>query len=183
MATPRLYTDPESSEAKADLHGVLNAWHHATVRLEQTHEMLPQEVAASTKSSNQKTANWPASNILPNWVRPPRRPFTIYAAVPNQSPCISACSAKAFSRFILQRIDRKAIPRCRRSLDVTVNDLVEFTNDRVPLAPRRRIAPALGRNAPILGAAVCRSSHSCRTRCSLGPSALRRTRNAPPLYR
>src|SRR5438876_563826 len=41
-------TDPTSLDASADLETVLAAWHGATVRLEQTHEALRNEVQRLT---------------------------------------------------------------------------------------------------------------------------------------
>ncbi len=181
MATPRLYTEPESSDAKADLHGVLNAWHHATVRLEQTHEMLRQEVRRlheELESKNRELARvehlaelgQAAAHVIHD-LRSRAEPITMYLSMLRQRLSQdSSCSE------LIEKLSHAV-----GSLDVTVNDLVEFTNDRVPLL-RRRIAPALGRNAPIFCAAACRSQYSCRTRRPLGSSALCRPRNASPLH-
>ncbi|HEY2759481.1 MAG TPA: HAMP domain-containing sensor histidine kinase [Pirellulales bacterium] len=133
MATPRLYTGQEPSDAKADLHGVLDAWHHATVRLEQTHEMLRQEVRRlndELESKNRELARLghlaelgdAAAHVIHD-LRERAEPVTMYVSMLRQR----LSQDSSYSELI------EKLSHAVASLDASVNDLAEFTTNRVPL--------------------------------------------------
>jgi signal transduction histidine kinase len=144
MATHRLYTGPEpSDDAKTDLHGVLDAWHHATVNLEQTHEMLRQEVRRlhdELESKNRELARLghlaelgeAAAHVIHD-LRGRAEPVTMYLSMLRQRLSQdSSCSE------LIEKLSHAVT-----SLDATVNDLVEFTNDRIPLRRPVELRPLL----------------------------------------
>src|SRR5215471_3580581 len=64
MNHPRLYTEPEQLDSSSDLQTVLAAWHGATLRLEQTHEALRQEVCRLTDELEAKNRELARKNRL-----------------------------------------------------------------------------------------------------------------------
>ena len=72
MTHPRLYIEPEQLDANSDLQTVLQAWHGATLRLEQTHEALRQEVCRLTDELEAKNRELAAKTVWPIWGKWPR---------------------------------------------------------------------------------------------------------------
>ena len=72
MSQSVIAVDPASLDASADLQTILAAWHTATLRLEQTHHALREEVQQLTANWKSRTANWPARTAWPTWARWPR---------------------------------------------------------------------------------------------------------------
>lgn len=64
MNQPRIFPDPMSLDRRADLETVLEAWHGATVRLEQTHEALRSEVHRLTNELEVKNRELARKNRL-----------------------------------------------------------------------------------------------------------------------
>ena len=88
MSPPRLYIEPEPLDAQADLHAVLAAWHNATLRLEQTHETLRQEVHRLTDELEAKNRELAAKIDWRIWDKWPRTWLTKCATVWCRWPCI-----------------------------------------------------------------------------------------------
>jgi signal transduction histidine kinase len=115
-----------------DLETVLAAWHTATVRLERTHEMLCAEVARLTKELELKNRELARKNRLADLgqmashvaheVRNNLVPVSLYLSLLRRR-----LSADAGSQDILAKVEAGFT-----ALDVTVNDLLNFTAHRNP---------------------------------------------------
>jgi signal transduction histidine kinase len=133
MSAPRLYIEPEQLDAKADLHAVLAAWHNATLRLEQTHETLRQEVRRLTDELESKNRELARKNRLADLgqmashvaheVRNSLVPVALYL-----SSLRRRLSDDAVNRELLDKLAAGFT-----SLDATVNDLLQFTAERDPM--------------------------------------------------
>jgi signal transduction histidine kinase len=133
MSTPRLYTEPEQQDAKTDLHGVLDAWHNATLRLEQTHEMLRQEVHRLSDELQSKNLALAAKNRLAELggtashvvheLHGRLEPVALYLSTLRQRLSTDTANSE-----LLEKLSDSVT-----SLDATVNDLVQFTENREPL--------------------------------------------------
>src|SRR5947207_15300437 len=120
---PRLYIEPESLDANADLHTVLAAWHGATLRLEQTHEALRQEVHRLTDELESKNRELARKNRLADLgqmashvaheVRNSLVPVTLYLSLLRRR-----LSEDIMSRELLDKLAAGFT-----TLDATVNDL------------------------------------------------------------
>lgn len=125
-------TDPISLDASSDLQTVLAAWHGATVRLEQTHEALRNEVQRLTheleiknrelaRQSRLAVIGQMASHIA-HEVRNSLVPVTLYLSLLRRR-----LSDDSSSRDIVEKISEGFT-----NLEATVNDLLQFTADRDP---------------------------------------------------
>jgi signal transduction histidine kinase len=125
-------TDPTSLDASADLETVLAAWHGATIRLEQTHEALRGEVQRLTheleiknrelaRQSRLADIGQMASHVA-HEVRNSLVPVTLYLSLLRRR-----LSDDDGSREIVEKIAAGFT-----NLEVTVNDLLQFTADRDP---------------------------------------------------
>jgi len=116
----------------ANLQTVLAAWHTATVRLERTHETLCGEVARLTKELEQKNRELARKNRLADLgqmashvaheVRNSLVPVSLYLSLLRRR-----LSDDAGSLDILAKVEAGFA-----ALDVTVNDLLNFTAHRNP---------------------------------------------------
>ena len=117
---------------RADLQTVLAAWHTATVRLEQTHEALREEVRRLTDELEVKNRELARKNRLADLgqmashvaheVRNNLVPVTLYLSLLRRRV--------AGDRQSLEILDK--IAAGFTALDATVNDLLHFTSDRDP---------------------------------------------------
>lgn len=116
--------------ADADLTEVLGAWHHATLKLQQTHEILQGEVRRLTEELEIKNRELARKNRLADLgqmashiaheVRNGLVPITLYISLLKRKlsenpPCFE----------ILEKLQSAFC-----DLDTTVNDLLHFTSDR-----------------------------------------------------
>lgn len=119
-------------DAGADLETVLAAWHQATVRLERTHETLCSEVARLTKELELKNRELARKNRLADLgqmashvaheVRNALVPVSLYMSLLRRR-----LSEDSGSLDILAKVEAGFA-----ALDVTVNDLLNFTAHRNP---------------------------------------------------
>jgi signal transduction histidine kinase len=125
-------TDPASLDANADLETVLAAWHGATVRLEQTHEALRNEVQRLTheleiknrelaRQSRLADIGQMASHVA-HEVRNSLVPVTLYLSLLRRR-----LADDGENRQIVEKIAAGFT-----NLEATVNDLLQFTADRDP---------------------------------------------------
>jgi signal transduction histidine kinase len=124
--------DVLSLDARADLETVLTAWHTATLRLEQTHAALSEEVRRLTDELEIKNRELARKNRLADLgqmashvaheVRNNLVPVTLYLSLLRRR-----ISSDAGSSDILDKITAGFT-----ALDVMVNDLLNFTSDRDP---------------------------------------------------
>lgn len=120
------------SAASTDLETILAAWHAATVRLEQTHETLRAEVARLTDELETKNRELARKNRLADLgqmashiaheVRNNLVPLTLYLSLLRRRI--------QDDRGSLEVLDK--VEASFAELDVTVNDLLHFTQDRDP---------------------------------------------------
>ena len=132
MSARRLSPDPLSLDDKSDLQTVLAAWHNATVRLEQTHQSLREEVQELTRELEVKNRELARKNRLADLgqmashvaheVRNNLVPATLYLSLLRRR-----VSDDSGSLDILDKIASGFT-----TLDVMVNDLLHFTSDRDP---------------------------------------------------
>jgi signal transduction histidine kinase len=135
---PRLYIEPEQLDATADLQTVLAAWHNATLRLEQTHDALRQEVRQLTDELEAKNRELARKNRLADLgqmashvaheVRNSLVPVTLYLSLLRRR-----LSEDPMSRELLDKLATGFT-----TLDATVNDLLHFTAER---DPQRQLVP------------------------------------------
>jgi signal transduction histidine kinase len=135
------------SDTRANLESVLTAWHGATVRLEQTHKTLRDEVARLTAELQRKNQQLARKNRLADLgqmashvaheVRNNLVPVALYVSLlrrhlADDGRCLE----------VVQEIESGIA-----ALDVTVNDLLHFTSDREPrwepIAVRRLVNDVL----------------------------------------
>jgi two-component system sensor histidine kinase HydH len=125
-------TDPISLDGNSDLETVLAAWHGATVRLEQTHEALRNEVQRLTheleiknrelaRQSRLADIGQMASHVA-HEVRNSLVPVTLYLSLLRRR-----LSDDGGSRQILDKMAAGFT-----TLEATVSDLLQFTADRDP---------------------------------------------------
>jgi len=124
--------EPTPLGANPDLETILAAWHTATVRLEQTHEMLREEVRRLTDELEIKNRELARKNRLADLgqvashvtheVRNSLVPVALYMSLLRRRIADDAES--------LEVLDKIAVGLA--ALDTTVNDLLHFTSDRDP---------------------------------------------------
>jgi len=127
-----LLPEPTLPDANADLETVLAAWHTATLRLEQTHVALRDEVRRLTDELEVKNRELARKNRLADLgqmashvaheVRNNLVPLTLYLSLLRKR-----ISEDAGSLDVLDKI-----AAAFTALDATVNDLLHFTSDRDP---------------------------------------------------
>jgi signal transduction histidine kinase len=152
MTRSLTFADPISLDASADLETVLAAWHGATVRLEQTHEALRNEVQRLTheleiknrelaRKSRLADIGQMASHVA-HEVRNSLVPVTLYLSLLRRR-----LSDDSGSRDIVEKI---AVGFT--DLEATVNDLLQFTADRDPcwqrIEVRHLVEEVIGSLAP-----------------------------------
>jgi len=125
-------TEMQLPEPGADLQTVLDAWHTATVRLEQTHRLLQAEVARLTQELEAKNRELARKNRLADLgqmashvaheVRNNLVPVSLYL-----SSLRRRLNADTSAQQILDKVDAGFT-----ALDATVNDLLHFTSQREP---------------------------------------------------
>ncbi len=127
------YLVPAASlDASADLQTILAAWHTATLRLEQTHDALRDEVRQLTAELEVKNRELARKNRLADLgqmashvaheVRNNLVPVTLYLSLLRRR-----LSGDAESLDMLEKVSAGF-----RAMDVMVNDLLHFTSDRDP---------------------------------------------------
>jgi signal transduction histidine kinase len=117
---------------QADLQTVLAAWHTATVRLEQTHAMLRDEVCQLTDELEVKNRELARKNRLADLgqmashvaheVRNNLVPVTLYLSLLKRR-----MTADADGLAMVEKIQSAF-----QAMDIMVNDLLHFTSDREP---------------------------------------------------
>jgi signal transduction histidine kinase len=126
------FPDPLAIDHTADLQTVLEAWHGATIKLEQTHEALRAEVRRLTDELENKNRELARKNRLADLgqiaahiaheVRNNLVPVTLYLSLLRRR-----ISEDSGSLDILAKVESGFV-----ALDATVNDLLNFTTDRDP---------------------------------------------------
>ena len=126
-------SDEVSPDARSDLETVLNAWHSATLRLEQTHEALREEVRHLTDELETKNRQLAQKSRLAGLgkmaahvaheVRNSLVPVTLYLSLLRRR-----ISDDSGSVDVLDKVAAGFT-----ALEATVNDLLNFTSDRDPL--------------------------------------------------
>ena len=133
MVGPSTATEPAGGlDGRADLEAVLTAWHAATVRLEQTHEALRDEVCRLTDELEVKNRELARKNRLADLgqmaahvaheVRNNLVPVNLYLGLLRRRVTGDAESAR-----ILEQVAGGFA-----ALDLMVSDLLQFTSDREP---------------------------------------------------
>ena len=132
MSEDRIVPEPLPVDGNADLEAVLAAWHTATVRLEQTHEALRAEVRRLTDELEVKNRELARKKRLADLgqmashiaheVRNNLVPVTLYLSLLRRR-----VSDDPGSLDVLVKIEAGFA-----ALNVTVNDLLQFTSDRDP---------------------------------------------------
>ncbi|HUT10819.1 MAG TPA: HAMP domain-containing sensor histidine kinase [Thermoguttaceae bacterium] len=127
-----LLPEPALPDGNSDLETVLAAWHSATLRLEQTHVALRDEVRRLTDELEVKNRELARKNRLADLgqmashvaheVRNNLVPLTLYLSLLRKR-----ISEDAGSLDVLDKI-----AAAFTALDVMVNDLLHFTSDRDP---------------------------------------------------
>ena len=125
-------TPPDRLDEQTDLPTVLAAWHQATVRLEQTHETLREEVQRLTQELEVKNREFARKNRLADLgqiashvaheVRNSLVPVTLYMSLLRRR-----LSDDSGSCDVLDKIASGFA-----AVDTCVNDLLHFTADRDP---------------------------------------------------
>jgi len=129
---PEAGDDPIPLDRRSELETVLTAWHGATVRLEQTHKALQSEVARLTAELEKKNRELARKNRLADLgqmashvaheVRNNLVPVALYISLLKRR-----LTEDAGSLDVLREIESGI-----SALDITVNDLLHFTSERVP---------------------------------------------------
>src|SRR5271156_874796 len=124
--------DPIALDKSADLETVLAAWHGATIRLEQTHETLRNEVHRLSDELEIKNRELARKNRLADLgqmashiaheVRNDLVPVRLYTSLLRRR-----ASDDPGMVDIVDKVETGLL-----ALDATVNDLLSFTSDRDP---------------------------------------------------
>jgi signal transduction histidine kinase len=132
MSQPVIAIDPTTLDAGADLQTILAAWHTATLRLEQTHNALREEVQQLTAELEIKNRELARKNRLADLgqmashvaheVRNILVPVTLYLSMLRRR-----LADDAEGLDMLEKVSAGF-----RAMDVMVNDLLHFTSDRDP---------------------------------------------------
>jgi len=132
MSQSTIAIDPADLDASADLPTILAAWHTATLRLEQTHNALRDEVQQLTAELEVKNRELARKNRLADLgqmashvaheVRNNLVPVTLYLSMLRRR-----LVADSESLEMLEKVNAGF-----RAMDVMVNDLLHFTSDRDP---------------------------------------------------
>jgi signal transduction histidine kinase len=132
MSQTAIAVDPTTLDASADLQTILAAWHTATLRLEQTHSALRDEVQQLTAELEIKNRELARKNRLADLgqmashvaheVRNNLVPVTLYLSMLRRR-----LTTDAEGLDMLEKVNVGF-----RAMDVMVNDLLHFTSDRDP---------------------------------------------------
>ena len=132
MSQPVIAIDPASLDASADLQTILAAWHMATLRLEQTHDALRDEVRQLTAELEIKNRELARKNRLADLgqmashvaheVRNNLVPVTLYLGMLRRRLSGDAESLDMAAKIVAGF----------QAMDAMVNDLLHFTSDRDP---------------------------------------------------
>ncbi len=132
MSQAVIAVDPASLDSSADLQTILAAWHTATLRLEQTHNALREEVQQLTAELEVKNRELARKNRLADLgqmashvaheVRNNLVPVTLYLSMLRRR-----LGGDAEGLDMLEKVSAGF-----RAMDVMVNDLLQFTSDRDP---------------------------------------------------
>ena len=132
MNQAAIAVDPTTLDASADLQTILAAWHTATLRLEQTHNALRDEVQQLTAELDVKNRELARKNRLADLgqmashvaheVRNNLVPVTLYLSLLRRR-----LTSDAEGLDMLEKVNAGF-----RAMDVMVNDLLHFTSDRDP---------------------------------------------------
>jgi signal transduction histidine kinase len=143
LPTPELDTPQNSALASDDLQAVLDAWHVATDRLQQTHEVLQREVRRLSDELEIKNRELARKNRLADLgqmashvaheVRNSLVPLTLYLSLLRRHLGRGGATAD-----ILDKMDAGFT-----ALEATVNDLLQFTASREPCWQSILLAPLL----------------------------------------
>ncbi len=131
--TLRIHCEPETElTADAGLETILAAWNEATLRLQETHEVLQAEVGRLNDELAEKNRELARKNRLADLgrmaahvaheVRNSLVPVTLYMSLLKRR-----LTDDAESNAILTKVEAGFA-----ALDTTVNDLLNFTTDRAP---------------------------------------------------
>jgi signal transduction histidine kinase len=156
MSRQPMHPEAELPQRNSDLEAVLAAWHEATVRLQQTHEVLRGEVRRLTDELEVKNRELARKNRLADLgqvashvaheVRNSLVPVTLYLSLLRRR-----ISHDEGSLDVLDKITAGFA-----ALDATVSDLLQFTSDRNPhlrtFFLRRLVEEVCGSLAPQLAA-------------------------------
>jgi signal transduction histidine kinase len=132
MSESPLPIDAAALDSNADLQTVLNAWHTATLRLEQTHQSLREEVGRLTDELEDKNRELARKDRLADMgqvaahvaheVRNSLVPVTLYLSLLRRR-----ISDDSGSLSMLDKIEAGFT-----ALNVAINDLLHFTAERDP---------------------------------------------------
>jgi signal transduction histidine kinase len=132
MSQTAIAVDPNTLDASADLQTILAAWHTATLRLEQTHNALRDEVQQLTAELEIKNRELARKNRLADLgqmashvaheVRNNLVPVTLYLSMLRRR-----LTSDTEGLDMLEKVNVGF-----RAMDVMVNDLLHFTTDRDP---------------------------------------------------
>ena len=132
MSESPLPIDAAALDSSADLQTVLNAWHTATLRLEQTHQSLREEVGRLTDELEDKNRELARKDRLADMgqvaahvaheVRNSLVPVTLYLSLLRRR-----ISDDSGSLSMLDKIEAGFT-----ALNVAINDLLHFTAEREP---------------------------------------------------
>lgn len=132
MNEPSPPQDDRSLHSNADLETVLAAWHEATVRLEQTHEVLQSEVSRLSDELEIKNRELARKNRMADLgevasyvaheVRNHLVPVSLYLNLLERR-----CSDDSGSLDVVTKVSK-----CVRALESTVTDLLNFAADPNP---------------------------------------------------
>jgi signal transduction histidine kinase len=132
MSQSAIAIDPTTLDASADLQTILAAWHTATLRLEQTHNALREEVQQLTAELEIKNRELARKNRLADLgqmashvaheVRNNLVPVTLYLSMLRRR-----LAGDVEGLGMLEKVNAGF-----RAMDVMVNDLLHFTSDRDP---------------------------------------------------
>ena len=180
MTTNPFSLDPLLLDEKADLQTVLAAWHNATLRLEQTHEALRQEVRELTGELEAKNRELARKNRLADLgqmashvaheVRNNLVPVTLYLSLLRRR-----ISDDPGSLDVLDKITAGFT-----ALDVMVNDLLHFTSDRDPRLQTFPLGTLIDDVCAALAAQFSAQAIRNGHRRAAEPGRHRRPRHAPP---
>jgi len=132
MSEHSLPIDAAALDSNADLETVLGAWHSATLRLEQTHQSLQEEVSRLTDELQEKNRELARKDRLADMgqvaahvaheVRNSLVPVTLYLSLLRRR-----ISDDSGSLGMLDKIESGFT-----ALNVAINDLLHFTSEREP---------------------------------------------------
>jgi signal transduction histidine kinase len=132
MNEPRIFPDSVALDRRPELEQALAAWHGAALRLERTHEALQSELLRLTDELEAKNRELARQNrradlgqlasLVAHEVRNGLLPIRLYWKLLRRR-----LADDSGSEDMLDKVESGLL-----ALDATVNDLLNFTSDRVP---------------------------------------------------